>query len=208
MAPSITGGALSYHIRNIMKKRIGLLLTLVLSTCLAIFAQEFKAASLWDAQGDIKEIKYSTKDPMMVQKKLKFDKNGKLKNSFIVYNETGYPKALDINMGMINMSVKFVYSPDNKLTDVDLTSVYKGNAHKDISFEYKNGIMTGEKIKSTETGKKPKDWEGTYSFGDYKYDANGNWISRNVTLKVKNLTDGNAEESTYTETRKITYWAN
>ncbi len=186
--------------------RTVLFLGMILWGCVCGIAQEFKAASLWDAHGDVKEIKYSTKDPLMVQKKMKFDRNGKLKNSVIVYNADGYPLGLDMNMGMINTSVKFVYSSDNKLADVDLTSAYKGNAHKDISFEYKDGVMTGEKIRSEEKGKKQKEWEGIYTFLNYEYDAKGNWISRDVKLKITDLPDGKTEETAYKETRKITYW--
>lgn len=81
--------------------RTVLFLGMILWGCVCGIAQEFKAASLWDAYGDVKEIKYSTKDPLMVQKKMKFDRNGKLKNSVIVYNADGYPLGLDMNMGMI-----------------------------------------------------------------------------------------------------------
>ena len=57
--------------------------------------------------------------------------------------------------------------------------------------------MTGEKIRSEEKGKKQKEWEGIYTFSNYEYDAKGNWISRDVKLKITDLPDGKTEETAY-----------
>lgn len=181
----------------------------ILVLCPGIKAQDFKAASLWEAKGNIKEIKYKTKDPLMKQKKLKFDNDGKLKSSVLTYNENGYPFAIDLNLGSVACSVKFTYSGSNPwiLEKVVMdTKVMNDHTSNDITFSYEGDVPVKRVIIAEKKGDKPVTYEWTSTFSNYKYDSSGNWISRDVEMKGRNLADGTTKESSYTETRELTYW--
>lgn len=172
---------------------------------LLVLGQEFKGAALWDAQGEIKELKYTTENPIMKPKKIKFDKNGKLAKAMIVYSEKGYPEGMDMNFGPMKTTMKFEFNQDNLLQKVNVETNIGMTGCLTSWFEYDKIIMTSQVIEGrTEEGDATKKFE--FSFSEYLYDDNGNWISRSVKMKMTDFKKNKTEEKTYTETRAITYW--
>lgn len=184
-----------------------IILGMVAMMCGAVAAQEFKAASLWDAKGDVKEIKYvKSDDPMMRSKKMKFSRDGKLNKSVITYDEEGYPYALDFNMMGMSLVVRFTYSPEHDLVKVDMKSNIGQDAQNIVDFKFEDDVMTGESVAAEEFGDKPKKANLEYVFNDYQYDEHQNWIARHVSVKITDITTGKEKILDYTETREIKYW--
>lgn len=181
----------------------------ILVLCPGIKAQDYKAASLWDANGNVKEIKYKTKDPLMKKKKMKFEKDGKLKSNVMTYEDNGYPCGIDMNFGVVAFSVKFTYSSskphllENVVMDTKVRNDY--NSY-DITFSYEGDVPVKRVINAQKKGDDPASFEWTSTFSNYKFDPKGNWISRDVEMKGRNLTDSTTKESSFTETRELTYW--
>ncbi len=180
------------------------LLTTLLVAFSAIFgvAQEFKATELWDATGNIKQIKYKTSDPLLFSKNMKFDRNGKLKNSFIVYDSTGYPQGIDLNFGPISLIASFNFE-NNKLISAKLDRNKPSASNLQVEYMYENGDMSHE---SAVIHGQDKDTQYKYEFSDYKRDERGNWISRQVNLTIDSGSEADNKTKSYTETREIKYW--
>lgn len=174
----------------------------IFNISMCCMSQEYKAPELWDCYGKIKEIKYDSKDPVLLKKKLKFDKNGKLNNSMMFYNSNGYPEGIDLNMGIVSFIANFKFFNGN---------IVKAYVQRDkpnpFNFEaeyiFSDNRMESEKVifDKGETSK-----ELSYRFSDYKYDDKGNWTSRFVSLKSKDINLNTEEYVTYEETRKIKYY--
>lgn len=165
------------------------------------YAQDYKAAELWDAPaGIVKQIKYKSQDPLLTYKNLKFDQNGKLKNSMIVYDSTGYPDGIDINFGPISLSAKFQFN-NNDLVIAELIRKKPDPFELKVEYEFANGEMVKE---SAICKSKNKTVTYDYIFSDYKLDKNGNWISRAVDLTIKDGFD--IKTKRYSEQRDIKYW--
>ena len=174
----------------------------IVASSVAAYCQDFKASKLFDAYGNIKQIKYKTQDPLLDFKNVKFDKDGKLKNSMIFYDEAGFPKGIDLNFGPLSFNITFLFDKYN-LTNVKLIRTKPNPVELDIKYEFLNGVMTTESAVSSE---KKDTTNYQYSFSDYIKDDKGNWISRNVNLIITNPSGTKEKTKTYTETREIKYW--
>lgn len=189
-----------------MKREVLCFLSALLFVIAPLFSQTYHAAALWDAKGNVKEIKYSsTKDPLLKKKKIKFDENGKLKNSFIVYGNAGLPLGMDFNAGLISLDVNFEFHNIDLIKAVLKTKNGKSSNIIDIVYNFENGLMASENAVSKVKGKNEKQIVMNYKFRNYSYDSLGNWLSRDVILEIQE--EGRESETKqYTEKREIKYW--
>lgn len=164
------------------------------------YAQNYKASELWDVSGNVKQIKYKSQDPILTYKNLKFDQNGKLKNSMIVYDSTGYPDGIDINFGPISLSAKFQFN-NNNLIVAELIRNKPDPFELKVEYEFAKGKMVKE---SAIYKSKNKTVTYDYIFQGYELDKSGNWISRIVELTTTD--ESNIKTQKYTERRDIKYW--
>lgn len=65
------------------------------------------------------------------------------------------------------------------------------------TWKYEDGEMGDEEVTH---------YKGTASFSYPQIDEQGNWLKRVEKLKFRNVKGGKTKTSTYTTTRKITYW--
>lgn len=177
-------------------------LFIILTFSISAFSQKYKASELWDAKGDIKEIKYKSKDPLLIGKKMKFDKNGKLKDSWILYNSNGIPEGIDMNFGVLNISAKFTFEQE-KLILVNFDKQKPSPLSFTLKYFYSDDKITEE---NAEVESQEKKSSLRYLFDNYGYDEKGNWISRNVTLVISNPDGTIKSNKSYNETRTIKYY--
>ncbi len=173
---------------------------LTLFSGINVYAQDYKAPELWDASGNVKQIKYNSKDPLLTNKNLKFDKNGKLKNSMIVYDNAGFPTGIDINFGPIAMSAEFQFNNDDLIV-AKLIRKKPNPFDLKVDYMFENGRMVKESALNKADG---KTITYNYEFQSYELDKNGNWISRVVDLTVTDGSDTKTQR--YIERREIKYW--
>lgn len=175
--------------------------------CFASVAQNYHGALLWDATGDVKEIKYKTENPVMPQKKIKFDKDGKISRSMIVYNNDGLPYGMDMNFGPMKSVIRFAFTPDSLLQKVEIEANVGRTGNMTSLFEYDGKTMTGQKVEGRSEDNTEKGKELEYVFSGYEYDSKGNWTGRDVKLKMTDCKKNETTEKEYRETRQITYWS-
>lgn len=185
------------------------LITLVIAFSFSAQGQ-YHAGVLYGLKGNVKEIKAKSENPL-VKGKTKFLENGMKKLSLLTYNDEGYPIGCSMQgWGDNYKSISIAYNDRNLPSMVEI----KDNTKKGLSvmsFEMKydsSGNLSECVLESVLTGEETTKTGSTYTlfqYSDYKFDAQGNWISR--TCHQGNKIDGNIiKGKTYTETREIKYF--
>lgn len=80
---------------------------------------------------------------MLTSKNIKFNKDGKLKNSLIVYNTSGFPKGIDVNFGSLSFNVNFVFDKNN-LISAKMVREKPNPINLEVEYEFENGEMSKE----------------------------------------------------------------
>lgn len=181
--------------------------TLIIISSLNSFSQEFHASALWDANGKVKEIKYtSTKDVLLRSKKMKFNKDGKLKNSFLVYNAEGWPIGMGFDAGVMSINAEFTFNGDN-LRTITMTITNKDKIRRyEVNYDYSINRMDSKAVDVTYGNGDEAGKIYSYQFSDYKYDDNGNWVSRRVNVTETAKGESEPTVDCYIEVRQIKYW--
>ena len=184
-----------------MKNNI-LMLWCLCAISLSAFAQDFKYAAIYDASGPVKEIKTDSKMPL-VQKKVKIKENGMGGLSNMMYDNDGLPVGWEMNMMGKQNFQKFFWNEDSRLDSIAVKIDVIGNSELiTVKNTYSGRDMISQVI---EVKSKEESSKFIMLFSDYKFDDNGNWISRKVTqTEAKNA--GGKSEQEFTETRTIKYY--
>lgn len=185
-----------------------LTLIMALMAVIGMYAQEmpckFKGAALYNAKGDVKVIKIKTKNPVAVNKKEKFNQEGKINCSLLTYNEQGLPTAMDLTMGSRGIVLRADYTPEENIADVSYEcNILGAKSNFSVAYTYDG---EGNQTQAVITVKSKKG-NGTITsrYSDYVFDDKGNWISRQVE-ETSIGTDGKEKKAEYVETREIKYW--
>ncbi|MEZ3518898.1 MAG: hypothetical protein K1V75_03035 [Muribaculaceae bacterium] len=162
--------------------RLLIILSLLLAGMGMGRAQEFKEGLLYDLQGNVKEMKLSTKNSFL-KKHVKFRDNGKLKKSITFFDDDNYPLGFDMSMNVMSfaMSQKVEYDSCRRITSVTDKNSYDGGITTTTSNYYGNEAAPSEITRSV-FASISKDGEVTADceYSGYVYDDHGNWISRQV----------------------------
>ena len=167
-----------------------------------MFSQDFHYAAVFDAVGQVKEIKTDSGNPI-VRKKVKINKNGKSGMPVMMYDEAGFPIGFEMNMLGKQTYQKFFWDKNKRLDSVAIKLDMIGNSEL---ITVKNNY-TGNTVESQILEVKMKDCNKRYVrvFSDYSNDEEGNWISRNVRQTLIENDCLEIEEE-FTETRTIKYY--
>ena len=130
-----------------------------------------------DAKGAVKSITVSM---MGQERKTTFDENGKMQQDGLknaVYDDNGYIKSAE--MEAQGMSIKVTYAWENgklksQTMDVMGQSMPTVNVYNEKGEVVKQTMNMGGQ-------------EMTIEYSDYKYDDNGNWISRKVNMMGQSM---------------------
>ena len=130
-----------------------------------------------DAKGAVKSITVSM---MGQERKTTFDENGKMQQEGLknaVYDDNGYIKSAE--MEAQGMSIKVTYAWENgklksQTMDVMGQSMPQVNVYNEKGEVVKQTMNMGGQ-------------EMTIEYSDYKYDDNGNWISRKVNMMGQSM---------------------
>lgn len=182
-----------------MKKSILTLVAIVCATALSN-AQDFHAATLFEASGPVKEIKIDSKNPT-TRKSAKFTNSGKFTIDGMTYNSEGYPIANASSFGNDITSVNVEYTPEGKIAkSITISTIGKKPFRLETTFIYDDDQLT-KKISAYAQGK-------TFieEYGDYTTDDHENWLSRSVMWTEYDADMQPISTDTYTETRTIKYY--
>lgn len=175
---------------------IGLLISVFCVKAQGAGEIKYHGAALYGCKGKVKEIFYSTEDPILLEKVIKFLPNGQSEHSIMTYDQNGFPIGFNINAGN-RISVNIDYQND-KLKEVEIQTNLRGDEHRTIDMIYEGDLLKQRINKDV-----LKDKISTIStYSDYQYDDQGNWISR--TVELESPEEGEIEK--FTETRVITYY--
>ncbi|MCM1429226.1 MAG: hypothetical protein NC097_05470 [Clostridium sp.] len=168
-----------------------------------LVAQTYHGPLLYDAKGNVKEIKTKSKTPETV-KKVKFDQEGMINRSMMMYDRQGYPIGYNMKFGKISMSLNIFYNSEMQPDSITYTTPSNSGPFT-IEFirNYDEGVVKSMlyRVKDNPT---TKSYEFYYS-GE-KYDSVGNWIERQVHEICHDPVDNKTEEKDYIDTREIKYW--
>lgn len=187
------------------------ILTLCVMFFATISAQQFHGASLFDCFGDVKEIKYEKKYPLLKNKKWSFTNDGKLNKSLLTYNEQGYPAGAGFSMGNQGLNLNIEYDRDNHIKTLSLQSNVLGKC-LNMSVEF---VFNGNQMVEMTADIVSKDSNKTmvFKYSDYKFDSRGNWVERSVAETsfnkyIENPSAASEETRNYVEKRSIRYYNN
>ena len=171
-------------------------------------AQDFHAGVLYECTGPVKEFKIKTKNPYVLQKKIKFLKDGKLNRSMLTYDAAGYPIGCDLTFGKRYMSVGIQYDSINQPVVITLKSNLGVKTDVTVRNNYTDKVLTECSFISPD--KEDKNIRIVYT--DQVFDSHGNWISRKATatkLHPEEASNGQPDNKPeeYLETREIKYYA-
>ncbi|MBD5356616.1 MAG: hypothetical protein HDR88_06385 [Bacteroides sp.] len=184
-----------------MKKYIIAMISLLFSLC--SYAQEYKAAVLYEAQGPVKEIRTKSENKL-TRKKLKFMRNGQQKTEIMTLDDNGYPIGFGMNLGSIFNQLSVTYDSLQNISKIFFESNIVGNKQRiEVTNFYEGKRLSSRKVHLIY----PKKSGYIISeFSDEKYDDYGNWIERTVHDKGISEDGEPGKEKTYIETRTIKYW--
>lgn len=173
-------------------------------------AQEYKAAVLYEASGNIKNIKYQTRDKTLIEYP-EFTKDGKFTGlDDFRYDKNGYPLDRQADMKRKDKTFLFYetiieYNDQNKPISIMDKGQFKSweNFKKEITFEYsEDGYVSAKKAllidKSDTTNVECK-------YSHYTFDSKGNWITRSVNQVSISNKEGSKTDN-YIESREIEYY--
>ena len=173
-------------------------------------AQEYKAAVLYEASGNIKKIKYQTRDKTLIEYP-EFTKDGKFTGlDDFRYDKNGYPLDRQADMKRKDKTFLFYetiieYNDQNRPISIKDKGQFKSweNFKKEITFEYsEDGYVSAKKAllvdKSDTTNVECK-------YSHYTFDSKGNWITRSVNQVSISNKEGSKTDN-YIESREIEYY--
>lgn len=183
-----------------MKRKYCFSLILYVFGC--AFAQDYHAASIYEAVGPVKEIKTDSKNPF-VKGKVKINRDGKSDNPMMMYDDSGYPVGFELNALGVHSFQKFFWDTENRLDSVSVQfPVFGKSTLLTVKNDFKEQTLDTQFMKVSK-GDYVAEYKSTFS--DYSYDGNGNWISRSVD-QVMTDANGCISSETFIETRKIKYY--
>lgn len=121
----------------------------------------------------------------------------------MAYGEDGYPIGFGVPIGGKLLNTLLFFDDSGRLgTVISQTVTSKSTENVTITNVYDGNRLAERTTSCTGDCGTP-----TYKliYDGEKYDSEGNWIERNVRQTVI-APDGSSKETTYVETRKITYY--
>ena len=186
-----------------MKTRIYLIIALMAGLGLSLRAEKFHARAIFDLRGDVREVAVKTDNPFAFYKKVSFTSDGCLSYKPMAYGEDGFPIGFGVPVsGKLDNTLLF-FDEDGRLVSV-LNQKVSEKTTQNITL---TNVYDGTRLVERKTSCQEDCGIPTYKliYDGEKYDAQGNWIERNVHQTTL-LPDGSAKETVYVETRKITYY--
>lgn len=159
---------------------------------------QYKGGALWDLKGNVKSVEYG-KQTIYPDKKVKFTEEGKVKNHAMSYDKENRPIGYGSNFGSVYNYLNVAYDDASRPERMRSQSSSTGKDEVlNYSFNYSGDVLESVLVASAPESGEVTEW----SFSDYQYDPQGNWVSRKVVKKKGE--DASVEE--FTETRKIEYY--
>lgn len=183
-----------------MRTKILLFLTVM---GLSAGAQDYKMATLYEATGPVKEIKFGKIHPMS-PKTIKFNPYGMSTSSTMTFDLDGFPIGCQLSQGDTYNSTTIEYNQDRQpSTIIDTYAMTGAPRICTISNSYANGLVESRVITETCKGYKKTI---TLQYSNQESDNLGNWITRTVTETTDSTNPKENGEKSYQEIRQISYF--
>lgn len=164
-------------------------------------AQNYKSGALYELSGPVKDVKYKTENPFILEKSLKFLEDGRQKLSTWVYNKEGYPFASGFLTSPNSWHNYLVnYDDQNRVETINFEYAAKNGISKNQLRNFYDGNRLAKSVMTDLSDGTPRE-TATLTYSGEKYDSQGNWIERDVTMTL-----GNSVPKSFTETRTIRYY--
>ncbi len=168
-------------------------------------AQDYRGGLLYDIKGPVKEFKLKTQFKAC-QKKVKFTRDGMVKNNMFAYDNEGLPTGMSINFGNKYSVLSIQWEEGPKVSEITLNENFYRPVVVTYTPEYsEDGLLKSYRWDRTETTKEGdvKEWV-LMEYSAPVYDEHGNWIRRHVSASGE--VDGKYGTSEFDEERVIRYY--